>query len=111
MIFSICRAAVDREPAGRSMGPVPSAYGAPRRRPARDDVENGKPLSANVIPAPLASEARERDQAGTQYAVHNGGAGRSRRPIFAASDDFRFRPAGFAPDRAIFGGQAARLSP
>jgi len=27
------------------MGPVPSAYGAPRRRPARDDVGEGGSVS------------------------------------------------------------------
>jgi GIY-YIG catalytic domain len=40
------------------MGPVPSAHGALRRRPARDDVGEGELLSTNVIPAPAASVAR-----------------------------------------------------
>ena len=68
------------------MGPVPSAYGAPRLRPARDDVGKVNSFPTSVIPAPLASEARERDQAGTQYAVHDGSAHRSMRPTFAIAD-------------------------
>jgi len=39
------------------MGPVPSAHGALRRRPARDDVGGRRAALATVMPAPLASEA------------------------------------------------------
>jgi hypothetical protein len=45
------------------MGPVSSAHGALRRRPARDDVGEGELLSTTVIPAPAASVARHSDVA------------------------------------------------
>ena len=40
-----------RDSAALCMGPAPSARGALRRRPARDDVGKDEPRSSNVVPA------------------------------------------------------------
>src|SRR5262245_16682453 len=81
------------------MGPVPSAHGALRRRPARDDV--GGPIRSPPASFRRRSQAKpcERDQAGTQSTVRDGGAS-VWRPTFATADsDIRVRP--LAPDARI----------
>ena len=40
------------------MGPVPPAHGAPRRRPARDDVEGGELVSATGEKRPTTASAK-----------------------------------------------------
>jgi len=55
-----------RDSAPLCMGPVPSAHGALRRRPARDDVGRAAPLSPTSSRRCERPTGRSQEQAGTQ---------------------------------------------